>query len=508
MIYNLEFEKQVLAAFLQKPEVVFDNLEILSEEDFYNSSLLHKTIFSVLKRSIEKDESLDEVVLAQRIKDLGIQFKEDISIVDYLRSLQMRKVGDAKTILSSIRELKKVTVRRTIFETSNKMAEVMKSISPETPYAQIIEQADDIYNQKINMFEEGVDSPQNIFELMEDFIEERGNNPIDDFGMMGPHQKVNDIYGSLLRPGNITVVVARSGVGKTQFCMHYSTWVADKYDVPVLHFDNGEMSREELIIRQCAAMSGVPSYLLESGRWRQAGPEVVAKVRAVWKKIKNLKFYYYNVGGMTVDNMVNVLKRFYYSKVGRGKEMVFSFDYIKTSSESGANNKNEWQLVGEMVDKFKKTIQKDILYDGNPVISMVTSVQSNRSGITTNRQAANIIDDESIVSLSDRIIQFCSHMFILRKKVAEEIAEEGSLFGTHKLIEVKARHLGEDIAGALEPVRVGDTLRKNFINLEFKNFNIVEKGDLRDIVEWMESQAQLEASGGGDVPDFSDLGPN
>ena len=99
------------------------------------------------------------------------------------------------------------------------------------------------------------------------------------------------MYGSILRPGNITVVVARSGVGKTQFCMHYATQVASQYDVPVLHFDNGEMSKEELIMRQCASISGIPSHLLESGKWRQAGDEVVAKVRETWDKVENLKFY-------------------------------------------------------------------------------------------------------------------------------------------------------------------------------------------------------------------------
>jgi replicative DNA helicase len=339
---------------------------------------------------------------------------------------------------------------------------------------------------------------------MEAFIEERGNNPVDEFGMMGPHKKINDIYGSLLRPGNITVVVARSGVGKTQFCMHYATQVSSKYNVPVLHFDNGEMSKEELIIRQCASLSGVSPHLLESGKWRQAGSEVVSKVRSVWSKVKKLQFYYYNVGGMDVDSMINTLKRFYYSKVGRGNKMVFSFDYIKTSSEI-ASNKSEWQTVGEMVDKFKKCVQKEILEDGNPVIPMITSVQSNRSGITTNRQSANIIDDESIVSLSDRITQFCSHMFILRQKTNDEVVEEGNQFGTHKLINVKARHLGKDIAGAVEPVQVDDNLRKNFINLSFRNFNIVECGDLRDIVNFRNTGGDLNQSTLNEIPSFDDI---
>ena len=197
------------------------------------------------------------------------------------------------------------------------------------------------------------------------------------------------------------------------------------------------------------------------------------KVRSVWPKISKLKFYYYNVGGMDVDSMVNTLKRFYYAKVGRGNQMVFSFDYIKTTSESNGN-KSEWQVVGEMVDKFKKCVQKEILHEGNPMIPMITSVQSNRYGITNNRNSQNVVDDESIVSLSDRITQFCSHMFILRSKT-----------------------------GAVEPVSIGDTLRKNAINLNFNNFNITERGDLRDIARVLNGEEELETNGHQEeIPDF------
>jgi replicative DNA helicase len=412
----------------------------------------------------------------------------------------LRKVPKGN-LLKTARELKKFTIRREIFESAQEVAKKMKAISPETNYSQIIETADNIYNSRINLYEIGNDVPENIYDEMEALIEERGNNPIKEFGMMGPHKKINEIYGSLLRPGNITVVVARSGVGKTQWCMDFSTKVAIDYDIPVLHFDNGEMSKEELIMRQCAAITGVPMHLLETGDWRRAGQDVVNKVRDAWPKIKKMKFFYYNVGGMDVDSMLKVLRRFYYGKVGRGNKMIFSFDYIKTTSEA-AGGKNEWQVVGEMVDKFKKCIQKEILHEGNPIIAMITSVQSNRSGITNNRQSQNIVDDESIVSLSDRITQFCSHMFILRNKTADEIETEGRSFGTHKFINVKARHLGKDIAGAVEPVRIGDTLRKNFINLEFKNFCISERGDLRDIARAAEGNLDLEENDGDEIPDF------
>ena len=179
-----------------------------------------------------------------------------------------KKCPKYRKLIKTCKELKKYSIRREILESCEDISKKMKAIKPESSYRDIVETADHIYNSKINLFEIGNDVPENIYDDMEALIEERGNNPIEEFGMMGPHEKVNDIYGSLLRPGNITVIVARSGVGKTQYCMDYATKVALKYGVPVLHFDNGEMSKEELMMRQCAAHSGVPMHLLESGKWR------------------------------------------------------------------------------------------------------------------------------------------------------------------------------------------------------------------------------------------------
>jgi replicative DNA helicase len=862
MIYSYELEKQLLAALIKKPENYFEISAFINEKDFYSEdNSLNKTIFTIVRQALEAHEEIDDVIIAQRVQNLGISFDDVVNVAEYVKSLGMRKVADG-SLIKTARELKKYTIRREIYESSQNIAKKMKTLPAESSYSEIISVADKEYNSRINQYEVGNDSPENIYDEMENVIEERGANPVTEFGMMGPHKKINDIYGSLLRPGNITVIVARSGVGKmnplytkvltptgfvemrhihigskvicpngetstvtrvfdhkdkeiyriylkdgryadcglehlwkifgrdkkgvynwqivdtqeiinhlncstkrvylplveellkedkefdihpycigafigdgclskapimesadieiidkmqkileceisstkptnskskgyrfmkknsnentittslrklnligkrayekfipeiyfsgsfnqriellrglmdtdgtlskskgrngksekygnlsystsseklakdiqrlvwsiggiatvrtkntfykkngekvhcrlsyrisirfrnpnhlffvarkknkapnshqyqhsdlkiqvvkveklpnkedcrcieidnsehlyviddyivthnTQFCMDYSTKVSLQYNVPVLHFDNGEMSKEELIMRQCSALSGVPMHLIESGQWLRAGKEVVEKVRSVWSKVKKLQFYYYNVGGLDVDSMINTLKRFYYSKVGRGNRMIFSFDYIKTTSDSGGGNKTEWQMVGEMVDKFKRCVQKEILYDGLPIIPMITSVQSNRSGITNNRNSQNVVDDESIVSLSDRITQFCSHMFILRNKTTDEVLNEGVRFGTHKLIDVKSRHLGKDIAGAVEPVRVGDTLRKNFINLEFKNFRITEKGDLRDIVEFNNIGEGAEQNGRNTAPDFDEL---
>jgi len=504
MLYSIDVEQQLLATIIQHPKSFFIISDFITHQDFFSvESKVNSTVFSVVKGIIESGGSPDPVLVASKIKSLGISFAENLSIGDYIHSLRMRKTS-SDSIESLAKELKLYTVRREISYACKEVSDHMKKLPSTTPYDDIIRDADRIFNNKINLFESGSSIPENIYDEMERLIEELGNNPIENFGFMGPFGRVNDIYGSLLRAGNITIFVARSAVGKTALCMNFATKVGAKYKVPILHFDNGEMSKEELIHRQCAALSHTPIGLIETGKWRNAGPDVVKRVRDTWKIIQDMEFYYFNVGGMDVDAMLMVLKRFYYSIVGRGNPMIFSFDYIKTSYEP-SGYKKEYEIVGQMLDKFKKTIEKDILHDGKPVISMMTSVQSNRQGIVANRNAAEVRDDESVVSLSDRLQHFCSHMFILREKTLDEILDEGEQFGTHKLINIKARHLGKDINGHLRPVRVGDALRRNFINLEFKNFDITEKGDLRDIVAFRNAHAELIEGGedNEDIPDFN-----
>lgn len=503
MVYSYELEQHLIAGLIKHPQTYPLIASFIDPADFFDqNTIVNKTIFSVLRQSLEKGDALDEVILTQRVQSLNISFEDNINISDYIKALSLRQISK-DGVLKAAQELKKITVRREIHNSSLDVAKSMKSLSANASFDDIVSQADKIYNDKINLYEMGSNKPENLFDEMEDFIEERGNNPIDEFGLMGPHQRVNDLYGSLLRPGNITVVVARAGVGKTQFCMDFCTKVSEMNNhVPVLHFDNGEMSKEELIIRQCSALSGVPMHLLETGRWRQAGDEVINKVRSTWNKIKNFKFYYYNVAGHSIDSMLNIIRRFYFSEIGRGNKMIFSFDYIKTTYER-QNGASSWETVGRMVDKFKQLIQKELCFNDVPAVAMLTSVQSNRLGITNNRSAENVVDDESIVSLSDQITQFCSHLFLLRQKTMDEIQSEPENFGTHKLICLKYRWLGKDVHRALQPVEMPDgSKRKNYINLHMENFALEERGDLQDLVDHMDSE------GVGALEGFAEELPN
>lgn len=490
MIYSYEVEQQLLAGLFNHPNKYIEIVRFISPSDFVSD--VNSTIYSFLKSEYDQGNFIEDVLIAERIKLSGISFEDNINIMDYVKSISLRK-SSSESVIESAKELKKLSVRREICSSADNIVKQMKNIDSSKNLSEIIDTADSAYNSKIDLYENGENFPQDIFSEMEECIEIQGNNPKKDLGPAGPHPRTNELYGSLLMPGNITTIVARTGVGKTQFVMDYCTKVTLLEGIPILHLDNGEMSKTELIHRQCAALSGVEMDLIKHGTWRQAGEEVVNKVRAVWDVIKNCRFYYQNVGGMNVDSMMQLIKHFYYAKIKRGNPMILSFDYIKTTSEN-SRNKSEWQVVGEMVDKFKRLIQRDVVVDGEPMISMITSVQSNRHGITTNRNSDNIVEDESIVSLSDRITQFSSHLFALRQKTMDELAEERELFGTHKLTCLKYRHLGQNVHRAVTPVRMpnGD-LKRNYLNLKFENFNITEVGDLQDMVD-----AQVDVSLDGD----------
>ena len=478
-MHSFELEQQLIAGLLSHPSTYSQVAPFFGSSDF--ASDINKTIYSFLSNSYERSESTDAYILAEKISLSGISFEDDIEVGDYLQSLCLRKTSEEGTV-SSAREIKKLSIRREIREVGQKLSSSMESVSSEKSYTDIVNIADELFNKTISSYENQADAPKDIFSEMSDLIEDRGNNPISDFGPVGPHPRLHQLLGSLLRPGNITTIVARSGVGKTQFVMDFCTKVSISENIPVLHLDNGEMSKEELIMRQCSALSGVPIRLLETGQWRSAGIDIVNKVRSVWDKVKDYQFYYENVGGMAVDAMIQKIKHFYFCNVGRGNPMILSFDYIKTTSES-MGNKSEWQVVGEMVDKLKRLIQKDLVFNDEPALALITSVQSNRTGITNNRRADSLVEDESIVSLSDRITQFSSHLLSLRQKTMDELAIEDG-FGTHKLSWFKCRHMGEDVHRAVVPVRMPDgELKRNSINLNIENFAVTEVGDLQDMVD-------------------------
>ena len=129
MIYSIELEKNLLAALLKFPHKYAEIASFIGESDFYNNgSLVHQTIFKILKQSLEKGESINDVILAERVKSFISSFEDNINIADYIKSLGLIKIAE-DSVIATAKELKKHTVRRDIHDSSLEVAKKMKKLS-------------------------------------------------------------------------------------------------------------------------------------------------------------------------------------------------------------------------------------------------------------------------------------------------------------------------------------------------------------------------------------------
>jgi|TARA_B100000519_G_scaffold83536_1_gene72322 replicative DNA helicase len=480
-IYSLQVEKHLLGGLIKHPYVFPDVDQFVNENDFYNS--IHQTIFCVIRDSVLGKEKIDVVLLSQKIKNLGVSFKDDINVFDYIESISHTQINK-QGIIESAKELVKLRILREIEGTSEKLKRFAATSSNED-IDSIISESDRIYGEKISSYELN-DRPENLFDGIDDLVEARGNEPDSESGISTTYPEFNRMYGGL-REGNIYAIVSRPAQGKTTWINDICFKTALKHDIPALILDT-EMSREEMQFRMASSISGVPMWYIETGNWRK-NKDMVDKVREALDKMKDYNYMHYHVGNKNIDQICSIVRRWYYSKVGRGNRCIIAYDYVKLTGEKVDRNWAEHQAIGEKIDKLKKLAEEV----NAPII---TAMQMNRSGETHNRRGSDITDDSSAIALSDRLQWFAAFVAIFRRKTIDEMALDGERFGSHKLIPLKTRFQGKDAAGHHDLVKRtfedgSEKYVNNYLNFSVNNFSILEHGSLVDVVEAASEQYEL-----------------
>ena len=473
-IYSLKIEKHVLSGLIKYPDIFTEIEKFIGEKDFFNE--VHRTIFCVIRSTLISGEKLDKFLLAEKIRNLGVTFKDEIDIYSYIDNLAFSQIKH-KAIIEAAKELLKLRIRRELQDTCQNVMKYIEGSGNES-VDNIISNCDSMYNQQINSYSLD-EEPVSIYEDLEDMIEECGNEPNEDVGFKTSFPEFNRLYGGL-RAGNLYAVVARPGQGKTTWINNMVMKCSEINDVPVLMLDT-EMITRDIKFRTASAITDVPMWYLETGNWRK-NQDLTQKVRNKISTInREAKCYHAFIGNKNVDQVCSLVKRWYLSVVGRGNPCIISYDYIKLTGEKVAQNWAEHQAIGDKIDKLKK-LSEEI---NAPI---VTAMQMNRSGENHNRRGGDITDDSSAISLSDRLQWFASFVAIFRRKTLDEIAADGENFGTHKLVPLKTRFQGKDAAGHHDLVRrpMDDgsfRYMNNYLNFSVRNFNVEEQGSLHDVIE-------------------------
>jgi len=471
---SVKVEQSLLGALIKTPEVFYDIDHFVSEIDFTND--VNGTVYSIIRQLCNSKEKFDKVILAQKIQNLGISFQEDLDIYDYLDCISL-PVSNKESVIKYAQELKKLSIRRDIKNMAQRIIETATG-NTNKDINELIAEIDSIYGQKINSFD-ATDEIRNIFDDIENFIEEKGNQPQEEIGVQLNYPEFSRLYGGL-RSGNLYAIVSRPGQGKSSFLLEMSlgAYLKNK-KVNVLYLDT-EMFSEDVKLRIASAKTGIPFWYIDTGNWRK-NPEMTQKMRDFLAEFKQYNYTHHCVGNKSVDEIISFIRRWYYSKVGRGNPALICYDYVKLTGEKVGANWAEHQAIGEKIDKLKK-VSEEIN------CPLFTAMQMNRSGENFNRNAGDVTDDSSAIALSDRLQWFSSYVGIFRRKTLDEMERDTPEFGTHKLITLKSRFQGKNAAGHQDLLRRRDAngderYVQNFINFQINNFRVEERGSLNDIIE-------------------------
>ncbi len=479
-LYSVQLERAALGGLLNNQELLIE-FNHLTDKDFYEKT--HSLIFNVLKNLVLSGNKVDKVILAQKIKELGIKsYGGDIDIFTYLDDLSFTKINK-NGIEETIKELINLRISREICSNADSVKNfVIKNRTLSTD--KLISGADTIYNGLIDSYQIE-NQPIDLYQGIEPFIYGKAENPEEEVGLITPFKKYNQIYGGLQSSAGVYAVVARPKQFKSTFLQNMAEGVVQlNPDTKALVLDT-ELTDEIMKLRASSSATQVPYWYLNSGNWVK-NKELADKVKNNISKLKSLqgKVYHMSVPDKSIEDICSIIRRWYFSICGRGQKAVIIYDYIKVSGEPVSSNNTEYMIVGNKINALNK-IAKDL------GIVVWTACQLNRTG-----EGKFSVDDGSAIALSDRLAWYAAFVGIFRKKRAEELQEDGAQFGSHKLIPLYSRFGGRDF-NAMDLIKVRNKngkyeYRSNFLNYNIENFKVSEHGDLRDIITQNSLSAPLQ----------------
>ncbi len=468
-LQSIQLERHFLGGLIKHPETYFDVSTYIKEEDF--TEQVHRTMFLVASRILNAGEKLDKIILAQKINDLKIQFAGQINIYDYVDNVSFTQITKDAT-LKSAKELVKLRIKRDLVNSAEEEKNFVFN-SGDKDINDIINGVDAIHNEKINQFTND-DNPSDLFEGIMELAYDRAKNPDQDCGLITPYPDFNRFFGGIRAGNGIYAIVSRPKQGKSSWLLEMAKGIAQlNPGCKVLYLDT-EMQKDVNQFRIMSAFSKVPMWFLESGNWAK-NVELADKLKKVAPDMESLKgkVYHKNVANKPIEQVCSIIRRWYFSQVGRGNKCLVIYDYLKLTGEKISNNWAEHQAIGEKINLMNEV-------GGQLKIPIWTSMQMNRS-------AEDGRDDSAAVAISDRLQWFCAFNGIFRRRSLEELQRDGESFGSHKMIPLATRFQGKDGYGHNDSVRIDEgngnvRYEKFYINYHVDNFSVAERGNINNVV--------------------------
>lgn len=472
---SITLERRALGGLIKYPYIYADIASFSHHEDFCQP--VNEHIFILACQRATKNEKVESTLIAQDLRNLGLTTKDDVDIFEYIDSLTFTQITP-EGAKEAFKQLSTLRIKRDLAENLKNALDAVIN-SADKPLDEVLAVTDNLYNNEIKRALD-VDNSIDVFENLEKMVMERAKNPVEDIGFLTPFPAFNNLNGGL-RPKNLYAVVARPGEGKSNWLteMSFGTSLVNDFKIKVLYLDT-ENEEKDMQYRMLSSISGVPFWYLETGNWINH-KEYKEKTEKAFKLIRDRKYSFniYKVGNKSIEQVCSYARRWHLKNVGRGNSSIIVYDYVKLTTEKVDKNWAEHQIVGDKVDKLKKLAE-----ELNSVI--LVAAQVNKTGESSGRKSGDIVDDSSIIALSDKLQWYATYTAHLRPKTIDELEMDGLEYGTHKLIKFKGRFQGKEAKGHSDIIhrKINGKIyvMKNYINYDINNFKIEEKGTLQDIL--------------------------
>ncbi len=317
---NLEAEQSLLGSMMIDDEVTTEILSELNEKDFYMNS--HRLIFNAMYDLQREGKPVDIITLSDKLSKSTEKDKYgNVSTTDNLQKVggmsYLTELTDAIPSSANYRYyfniVKKNGMLRTIINASNKISEnTYKSDDAEMALAFAEKTIFDISDNQENKDLMHVNSTINqVLKGYEDVL----INPDCNKGQLSHFKNLDKITNGY-KGGQMIVLAARPGCGKTSFAMNIVCNIAKNEPEKVVAVFNLEMSISELTQRILLTMASVPHESVVSGASAD-------EFKRLWQAKKILE-----QSNVYIDDTASTTPEQIMSKCRRLKQMKKRLDFV------------------------------------------------------------------------------------------------------------------------------------------------------------------------------------
>jgi len=420
-------ERAVITGIIEYgSDTYFDVADILDVKDFFHP--INRNLFAILRHLVtEKDaKTFDIISIATCAKNLSFK---NIAKQDFIETL-FDNAPVKSNIVNLAAAVYKLSLARQAYTTLEDCASDILTVTGEESAEAIVAKLEDPIFELTGKLttESSILKPiaDNFSELMKAVSE----SPKDLVGLPTGFPNWDYFIGGGLRRGTVTVIGARPKIGKSFMCLNVAKNVAEM-GIPVLYLDT-ELTQRIQMERYIALMTGIELNHIETGKFASISEEN----KLLWDsqpEIEKLSSYitHCSIAGQPVQHVVLPMIRRWlartvgFNEFGQANTCLVVYDYIRIMDPGDIkNNLLEHQILGILMSSLHDFCVK---WD----LPTLAAVQINREGKNK--------DGGEFIFGSDKILQSCSSLTLLKPKTPEDLMEDPPTHGTKKMIVTDTR---------------------------------------------------------------------